>query len=337
VSNTTKTLILAFIAMFSLPVLIFVVLFISTSGDYKVPQTVNQDLSWPQVVLKQTSFHAETAGDPQAPPLLILHDGPGGDYKNLLALKALSKHYYLIFFDQRGSGLSARVSPNTLSIKGALEDVKTFADYYAPGRKISLLGHGWGGMLASAFAGAYPQRVQGLILAEPGFLTSEMAAQVYPLMSQPSIGFIAGTAVDWVRALHVNGPDAEARNDFLFARIRQHPAYHCGQKIPAGASERVWRAGFSAWKTLTRATFTPQGKLELDFTKGLDKFSQPTLLLASSCNSLTGKTFQARQLKLFKQASLEVIPRSGHELFLDNPQDSLTAIEGYLAKVTPKP
>lgn len=329
-SNTVKHLILAFIALFSLPALIFAILFLSTLGQYPVPATVNQNSQLPQVIVNQHRFHAETFGDPLSPPLLVLHDGPGGDYQSLVALKELASQNYVILFDQLGTGLSERVEANHLTLEGAQKDLLAIADHYAPGRKLRIFGHGWGGMLASAFAGANPQRVEKLILAEPGFLTTEMAAQVYTMMSQPSLGFMASTAREWVRARHVHGPDAYAQDDFLFARIRQHPIYHCQDKVPALDALPQSRAGFLAWKTLTRTTFTEQGKLDLNFTKGLEGFDQPVLLLASSCNQLTGKAFQARQAKLFKQAKLELIKNSGHEFLLDNPKDTLKVIRDYL-------
>ncbi|PKL77196.1 MAG: hypothetical protein CVV27_06430, partial [Candidatus Melainabacteria bacterium HGW-Melainabacteria-1] len=67
------------------------------------------------------------------------------------------------------------------------------------------------------------------------------------------------------------------------------------------------------------------------FTKGIDRYQQPVLLLAGECNTLTGKAFQTRQVKLFKQAGLVNVPRSGHELFVDNADASLKAVSDFLA------
>lgn len=329
-SNKLKNVLLTLVALFALPLLVFIILFLTTVGNYKVPATVTQDPALPKVVLNQVQFHAETFGNPEHPPLLILHDGPGGDYQSLLALKALAERYYLIFYDQRGTGLSARLPAAQLSIEDSLKDVEAFVDYYTGTKRVNLIGHGWGGMLATAYAGKHPERVERLVLAEPGFLNTEMANQILPLMNQASAGFLATTAVSWVRALHVQGPDNEARSDFIFARIRQHPAYYCGQKIPDQAAEQVQRAGFLAWKVTTHSTFGDRGQIKLDFTKGIENYKQPVLMLAGACNTLTGQAFQTRQTRLFPKAGLAVIPDSGHELFLDNPKASLKAVSGFL-------
>jgi pimeloyl-ACP methyl ester carboxylesterase len=53
-----------------------------------------------------SKFHAETFGHPTGKMLVILHGGPGGDYRSLLNCKQFADHgYYVVFYDQRGSGL----------------------------------------------------------------------------------------------------------------------------------------------------------------------------------------------------------------------------------------
>lgn len=329
-SNRLKTFLLSLVALFALPLLVFVVLFFATGGDYRVQALANTDPLMPQVVLEGLSFHAETFGKRSLPPLLVLHDGPGGDYQDLLALQALKDRYRVIFYDQRGTGLSARVPNDKLTLDLMLKDVENVAQHYAGSRPLRLLGHGWGGMLAAAYAARHPQQVAQLVLAEPGFLNATLANQVLPMLNQSSLSFITQATVNWVRSLHLQGPDADARQDFVFAHLRQHPAYFCGHRIPEQAPTYTARAGFRAWKTLTGATMGAGGQIQLDFLKGIEAYKGPVLFLASSCNQLTGKSFQTRQARLYPQAELVTIPDSGHELFLDNPQASLAAVSAFL-------
>lgn len=333
-----QTFLLCITGLFALPLLVFAIAYLATSGSYAVPATVIGDANLPQVELNQARFHVETYGDPASPPLLALHDGPGGDMASLSALRALADSHYVILFDQRGSGLSARVPAEQLTIEHQLKDIAAIADHYAPGKPLRLYGHGWGGMLATAFAGRWPTRVERLILAEPGFLNTEMAGQVLPVMNQASAGFIFTAAGNWVRALHLSPGDADAREDFVFARLRHHPAYYCGGKVPAGAPDYTRRAGFRAWRALTGSTHNGRGQIELDFTKGLSNYRHPVLLLAGQCNHLTGKAFQTRQARLFPSAGVVTVPESGHELLLDQPEASLKVIRPFLASgQLPKP
>lgn len=310
------------------PLLIFILLFLLTWREYPVPKTVLDDPLLPRVVINQVTLHAESWGSETAPVLICVHDGPGGDYRSLLALKSLSDRFRVIFYDQRGSGLSARVATNRLSIAESLKELEGIADHFSPGRPVYLFGHGWGGMLAAAYARRYPQRVRGLILAEPGFLNTEMAQRIMPDMLRSSARFIVNAALSWIKSLHIHGPDNSAAEDFVFAQIRYQPRYHCeGQKPRADSS---WRAGFKAWKIITQSTFSPEGKISIDFIGDLKTLSLPVLFLVSECNRLTGIAFQQEQMRLFAQAEMVQIRHSGHELLLDNPQETLSHIRRYL-------
>jgi proline iminopeptidase len=68
-----------------------IILYISTDGDYAVPATVIADLSLPRVEIDGYTFHAETFGDPSNPVVIVLHGGPGGDYRSLLGLQEYSE------------------------------------------------------------------------------------------------------------------------------------------------------------------------------------------------------------------------------------------------------
>ena len=79
-----------------------------------VPRTVTEDLTLPAIEMNGARFHVQTFGNPANPVIVFLHGGPGGDYRSLLALGerhngySLADDYFLVYWDQRGSGLSER-------------------------------------------------------------------------------------------------------------------------------------------------------------------------------------------------------------------------------------
>src|SRR5687767_1729721 len=74
-----------------------------------VQPTLQRDPSLPRVELNGYAFHSEHFGAPGKPVLIVLHGGPGADYRYLLGVKALADDYQVVFYDQRGTGLSPRV------------------------------------------------------------------------------------------------------------------------------------------------------------------------------------------------------------------------------------
>src|SRR3954465_10264209 len=90
-----------------------------------VPRTVVEDPTLPQIQINGTRLHAESFGDPTAPTVMVLHGGPGSDYRSLLNLKALANDgYRVVFWDQRGAGLSQRHDGSSYTLTGYLADLR---------------------------------------------------------------------------------------------------------------------------------------------------------------------------------------------------------------------
>src|SRR6185369_173405 len=70
-----------------------------------VPKTVDQDGSLPSIAVNGIRLHAEAFGNPTDPLVIVLHAGPGGDYRSLMNCKDLvAQGYRTVFYDQRGTG-----------------------------------------------------------------------------------------------------------------------------------------------------------------------------------------------------------------------------------------
>ncbi|MDH4185000.1 MAG: hypothetical protein OEV92_12305, partial [Nitrospinota bacterium] len=63
-------------------------IFAITTGDYSVAKTVAQDPSLPSIQINGRLLHAQAFGHPDNQVVIVIHGGPGWDYKSLLPLKA---------------------------------------------------------------------------------------------------------------------------------------------------------------------------------------------------------------------------------------------------------
>ena len=308
-------------------------LYVGTMGDYPVPATVTDDPALPRIEVGGVTLHAESFGDPANPAIVVLHGGPGADYRSLLPLQALSDSYHVTFYDQRGAGLSERVPAEALTLQTHLAELAGVLDHVSPDAPVILIGHSWGAMLASAFLGAHPDRVAAAVLIEPGFL-SAAEAEAWGLRSQEIIrqpGMIwLGLRTGFASA-HVDGPDDSAAQDFLIVQMMHgfasDPA--TGYACPGESYDSPsWRAGGAAGQ----AVQTQASDADFDALGGqAHRFDGPVLLIAGDCSSWIGEDHQRGHLDRFTGARLVVIPGAGHDSVDDAPEATIAEIRAFLA------
>lgn len=331
-----KTLGKIVLGLIAVLVALFGLGYVLTIGDYAVPETVAEDPTLPSITIDGYTYHAETYGDPANPVVIALHGGPGGDYRSTLALRALADEYYVVFFDQRGSGLSPRVVPEEITLESAIADVDTIVKHFGQGEKVNIVGHSWGAMLASAYVGRYPEKVDHVVLAEPGFLNSEFAEEwAEGTQMHMSSGLLYYFLKTKFEALHVNGPDEYAADDYFSHQINlyrgdDHPqaSYYCEGDKP---SENVsWRSGAAAGNAIFQEAVDADGNFDINLAEGVKQFENKVLFMTGECQQLIGADFQSRQMKLFPKAELAVILNAGHEIFFENPEESVAVVRAYL-------
>jgi pimeloyl-ACP methyl ester carboxylesterase len=151
-----------------------------------VPPTADEDPLLPQldvdVAGRARTLHLEELGDRAAPALFVLH-GSFTDYRGLRPLAVeLSSRYHVVIWDQRGAGLSERIDEGEFSLDSAIEEIEAVRAALVPGQPVTLIGHSWGGGLATAHASRHPTAVHQLVLVEPMPLTAalmnEQAAEI---------------------------------------------------------------------------------------------------------------------------------------------------------------
>jgi proline iminopeptidase len=259
-----------------------------------VQKTVDQDPSLPFIEVNGAKLHAEAFGPPDSAMIVVLHGGPGNDYRYLLNCKAFAyQGYRVIFFDQRGAGLSQRFPYSTYNMDLAHEDLRAVIAHYrtSPGQRVFLLGQSWGAMLATAYINLYPNEIQGAILSEPG-------------------GFIWQDVLDYVSRVHKLEYLSEEMNDatytgqFITGGNDEHAILDYKHSLLDAAAEKggslgnegrvpYWRRGSVTYK----AYFDMANKAKPDWTTNLHKYTTKVLFMYSENNSSYG--LGSRQKSIF--------------------------------------
>jgi pimeloyl-ACP methyl ester carboxylesterase len=116
------------------------------------------DVSGPSVV---------PAGDGvvERPTVVAVHGGPGTDHLSLKdSLAGLAQDLQVVFYDQRGHGRSDLSSAEHWNLRAWAADLRGQCDVLGIVRPV-VLASSFGGFVAVAYAGTYPDHAGGLILA----------------------------------------------------------------------------------------------------------------------------------------------------------------------------
>lgn len=111
------------------------------------------------------SIYTKSFGNSKDKPIIFLHGGPGYNCVNFEATTAqqLADHgFFVIVYDRRGEGRSK--DPNSkFTFKETFEDLNNIYLKYSL-TKATLIGHSFGGIVATLFAETNPKKVQSIIL-----------------------------------------------------------------------------------------------------------------------------------------------------------------------------
>ena len=304
-----------------------------TAGCIAVSPTVAEDPNLPFVDIDGYKFHVRTFGDAAAQPVIVVHGGPGGDMKYLLPVQSLAKDFFVVFFDQRGTGLSPRVPKSELTMERSLDDLHRIVTRYAQGGRVRLLGHSWGAMLVVGYLSQHPEQVSHAVAVEPGILTPPSAAAFIERLKAsqsvwdalPMLGYIA-------QSVFVASHDRHERFDHVMTKLmnRSKPGgpYQCeGQAMPADAFAR---AGFDAFNQMFRPLLNDPQKFHWDLTAGSHRYTGGLLMLSSECSFIGYRYQQEFHLPLLPAQTLHVMAKGmGHNMLTLDAQWSVALLADF--------
>ena len=306
-----------------------------------VPRTVvegNLEHAEHKVALNGSTFHVETYGDEANPTIIFLHGGPGGDFRGNLRLKerydgySLEDEYFLVFWDQRGSGLSKRHGEDDITLAMFIEDLNQMIDTYSPDEPVLLLGHSWGAMYATSYIDTYPEKVKGAVISEAGGLTGKILEDVKGKIF--NLDLFGEWLNDWAWDSQILSPVGHARMDLTgkLPAIESQPNYHA--ELEGDDPQPFWRYGAVASTYIQKDVQNSDGEFTFDFTNNkLDQFTTKVLFMASGNNEAIGEAHQRMQMALYPNADLVIIPDSGHDFWWTKSAEVVAAIHVYLDEI----
>ncbi len=301
-----------------------------------VPKTVDQDATLPSISINGTLLHSEAFGPEDSTLIICIHGGPGGDYRYMLNCKTLAtKGYRVVFYDQRGAGLSQRFPKSWYKSQGSdainkifYDELKGVIDYYktSSSQKVILLGQSWGAMLATGYAGKYPTDVDGLIVAEPGGLKWD---EVVDYVSESRSFKLWGETLN----------DATYIDQFMTGKENQHEILDYKAGLMGSTNEIVGDVSSDlgnnapsyvasrSGAVVNAASYELGKKLKPDFSAGINNFSIKTLFIYSSNNKAYLDSWAEKISSVYPNKEIFKAQGVGHSGMLDQIDFWTTTME----------
>lgn len=259
-------------------------------------------------------------------PVLYLAGGPG---LNAIVLRDListtSRGRKLIVLDQRGTGdtLLSRLDNQTLSLDRYVDDIEAVRKFYGV-RKLHILGHSWGSLLAMLYTSRKPENVASLALLsspplEGDFITryndnATMRLTREDIRAYENAQRIAGS----------NPTDASE----MYALRAQWPAFfydrNAAEKSRDLLGPGIVRAGIDS--VVLESFYQESEKIK----KGLRRFAGPVMLLQGR-QDLMGESTPFAIRNSLPQSGIVYIERTGRFPWLESPKATSMFINAWLA------
>ncbi|MHC4457485.1 MAG: alpha/beta fold hydrolase [Planctomycetota bacterium] len=253
--------------------------------------------------------------------LVLLHGGPGATHHYFHPSFSQAKNFAkIIYYDQRGCGLSDYKKSAGYSIEQAVEDLENLRKSLKVDKWI-VLGNSYGGLLAQCYTVKYPESVSGLIL-----VTSCVAM---PVAMKPTrqYEFISEAERAKIKAIHSNSnlsSEQSLYNAWLNGDWKRQCYYKPSRERIAQGSRYVWKHDINFNSIMS------QDMGGVDLEGAFDGCPIPTIIIEGRWD-LTWNTDKPSILqKNHPNAQLLFFEDSGHTPFDDEPEKFFNVLRDYV-------
>jgi proline iminopeptidase len=267
-----------------------------------------------------TTLWYQVLGSGAGVPLMVLNGGPGVSHEYMLVSAVwdtLARRRRVIFYDQRGTGHSPPLTKGqSCTLADQIADLHALRAHLGF-KRMDILGHSWGGILAMAYAARHPDQVEHLIICDSGAPkwddTKFLFRDLFPDVTERQ---------DAVQFAEQQGDTAALHTDF-----REYQSMlACDPDRRAALRE----GPLPAYSTSVNAAVIADLR-QVDLGPELAKFSFPTLVLTGRFDANVAPVIAWKIHRSIPHSEFTVFERSGHLPFYEQPSAFIERVERFLA------
>ena len=267
-------------------------------------------------------LHYADWGNDTAPPLVLLHGGRDHCRTWDRVARALRPYFHIMAADLRGHGDSEWPKGSSYSMADHVYDLTRMAAAVNV-RRISIVGHSFGGMISTVFAGAFPDRVLRLAVLDGAF---NPRASTLPIEQQfvrwvAELNRTSAAVPRRYRTIEEAAARMRERNVRLTPELAMHLARHAVRQNADGTF---------IWKYDPTQRVNPPYKLTVEDLIALrQRIACPTLLLRAGDSTAPDPAANGI-LGNFRHAEQKVIAGAGHWVHHDKLDVVVAELRAFL-------
>jgi len=259
-------------------------------------------------------------------PILIINGGPGLNSDGFVELaETLSVHNQTIIYDQRGTGRSAiqKTDASTITMQLMVDDMENLRKELKIERWI-ILGHSFGGMLASYYATIYPDKIISMILSSSGGIDLELLSYISKNINAKLTPQQLDSANYWSQK--ITGGDTSYFASWERARALAN-AYVYDKKYAPLIAERLTHSNLH----VNNLIWQDMQKINFNCAQKLSTFTRPVLIIQGRQDIIEERTSQ-KASKILKNSRLIILDHCVHYGWLDNRETYLSEVEKFISE-----
>ncbi len=311
--------------------LLLLFILFSTSLFSQVDKEIFDKFTPMMIEIDGYQINVETLG--KGDPIFFFAGGPGNSHDYMQGnFGQYHLTHQVVFIDMLGRGMSDDAKhPNEYSVENDVhitEEVRKALKL----RKISLVGHSYGTVVAQAYAIKYPNQVDKMVLIN-GFHSGEMwQANCDSYNHYAKTHFPEKWAqVDSLRALGYVSSDTTFSK--LYGSFPSKYVYYHNTSIKQNRPKEDYRNWNSDvyYSIIGRdADFFVSGSMmDLDFRRKLADLNFPTLVVAGRYDGVSTPEYNVHYKQFMPQAKFIMFEKSGHNPYLEEPEAFFKAFDEF--------
>lgn len=270
-----------------------------------------------------SKLHFKTVG--KGKPLLLINGGPGMNSEGFAKIaEELSKfNFQIITYDQRGTGQSTieKINSETITMDLMVDDIENLRKYLKI-NKWTILGHSFGGVLATYYTTIHPEHIDKLVFSSSGGVNLKFTRYVSQRMND-NLEEQQRDSLSLYQNKMSNG-DSSKTTLIKWANILSN-AYVFDKSNAPLIAKRLTQINF----TINALVYESLTKINFNCTDKFSNFNKSVLVLQGKNDIISIETAE-EIAKAFPKSKLILMENCGHYGWLDAKKTYLKAIKNFL-------